>query len=577
MIDKNQVNTLFQCSFFTDKLLNKLDIPLKFYNSYIELGEQFFQRSLPFHVPKPQLLLWNNVLADDLLITRTLQNDYALLANYGSGNELPQGVNAIALAYAGHQFGYFNANLGDGRAHLLGELIDKNGIRRDIQLKGSGQTVFSRRGDGKCALGPAIREYIMSEALYALGVPTSRCLAVVSTGESINRGTTKLGAVVTRVAASHIRIGSFEYFAARGDIASLTKLLNYTIERHFPDLNNSTNNLAKHHDDASKGTHINNSESDQEHRILTFLERVLDKQITLITQWLRIGFIHGVMNTDNSALCGETIDFGPCAMMGVYDPKTVFSSMDENGRYAFGNQGNIGQWNMARLADCLLLLLNNLEKSNDVEVGITTEDNKEQHKQLTIKKVEAIIQNYTKKFEQAYYLMYANKLGMNEVNDSNKTLVNDLLAIMKTQKMDYTQTFYVLTKSLSDTVTLDDSVIDNSASEQTLKLKLGDWYMSWLDTLKQQNITTQKAEKCMLKHNPVVIPRNHHIEALLDRCEYMVADNKDINTSKIIILTEAVDEFLQVLLSPYQVLATTKKYQDTGGDSDEYYRTFCGT
>ena len=525
---------------------------MKFYNSYIDLGEPFFQRGLPQKVASPKLLLWNAELANSLFITPAQQENHALLAQYFSGNELPEGAESIALAYSGHQFGHFNPNLGDGRAHLLGEVIDKEGIRRDVQLKGSGQTAFSRRGDGKCALAPALREYIMSEALYALEVPTSRCLAVVSTGEIINRGLAKAGAVVTRVAASHIRVGSFQYFAARGDIKSLKSLFNYSIERHFPEINSAElSDVASH-------------EFSEEQRIIQFLECTINKQITLITQWLRIGFIHGVMNTDNTAICGETIDFGPCAMMGSYDEKAVFSSIDEYGRYAFGNQGKIGQWNMARLADCLLLLLVDLK-------GI--ENSEEEIKQHTLEKIETVIQQYTSKFDEAYYVMYANKLGMKEVNLGNKTVINDLLAIMQAQSLDYTQTFHLITKSLTGSIKV-----------KELPAKLGDWYKTWIAQLKELKITKQDAEELMTKNNPVVIPRNHHIEALLARCEQAFTDSGIDNSNnnknaanKQTVITDIVDEFLHVLRSPYQEIDATKQYQDTPKDNDQYYQTFCGT
>lgn len=529
-----------------------MDKVLKLSNSYIALGEHFFQRVLPQKVPAANLLLWNDELADSLLITPALQKDDALLAQYFSGNQLPEGANAIALAYSGHQFGHFNPNLGDGRAHLLGEVIDKDGVRRDVQLKGSGQTAFSRRGDGKCALGPALREYIMSEALYALNVPTSRCLSVVATGELINRGLAKPGAVVTRVAASHIRVGSFQYFAARGDTASLKKLLDYSIERHFPEIN-SDENLS------------------EEQRVLSFLERVMDKQITLITQWLRIGFIHGVMNTDNTAICGETIDFGPCAMMGSYHEKTVFSSIDEYGRYAFGSQGKIGQWNMARLADCLLLLLteshDHKDEDKDKENNPNDKATDSEHEQQALKKVELIIHQYPDKFEQAYYNMYAEKLGIHKVNADEKILIDELLALMQSHNLDYTQTFYILTQSLS-----------NQSQKDMLDTALSHWYETWLAQLETLKIPVQDAEVLMVKNNPVVIPRNHHVEAILERCElFLTTRENESPENKKNMVTELVSEFLHVLRSPYQEIETTKNYQDTPKDDDKYYQTFCGT
>jgi len=518
---------------------------LKFSNTYIDLGEQFFQRTLPEKVTSPKLLLWNSELANGLFISDKQQNDHELMSQYFSGNQLPEGTQPIALAYSGHQFGHFNPQLGDGRAHLLGEILDKNNVRRDIQLKGSGQTAFSRRGDGKCALAPALREYIMSEALFALGAPTSRCLAVVSTGETINRGLAKTGAVVTRVAASHIRVGTFQYFAARADIDSLKSLLNYSIDRHFPE--------------------INGLKLSEEQRILTFLECVVEKQISLIVQWLRIGFIHGVMNTDNTTICGETIDFGPCAMMGSYDEKAVFSSIDEYGRYAFGNQGKIAQWNMARLADCLLPLL----LLCDNESGDENISNKKQE-QRALEKVETVIHQYTEKFDAAYYAMYFTKLGIEQPNSENKLLVDNLLSIMQTQNLDYTQTFHQLTQSLT-----------NSDKAKELKTELGDWYGAWLSTLEVVSLNSQhdyikRAQSLMAKNNPVVIPRNHHVENILSRCEDAVADNSSSESVRETV-SNIVGEFLSVLHSPYHEKSAPRKYQDTPEDEDKHYQTFCGT
>ncbi len=530
---------------------------MKFSNTYIKLGEQFYHRDLPQKFTSPTLLLWNKTLANNLLIPENLQDDPILLSQYFSGNQLLNGAESIALAYSGHQFGHFNPQLGDGRAHLLGEVLDKDNIRRDIQLKGSGQTAFSRRGDGKCALAPALREYIMSEALFALGVPTSRCLSVVATGEVINRGLAKAGAVVTRVAASHIRVGTFQYFAARGDMASLRALVDYSINRHFPEID-----VNEHGDKISLSS---------EQRILAFLSSAIDKQITLVVEWLRIGFIHGVMNTDNTAICGETLDFGPCAMLGEYDESKVFSSIDEYGRYAFGNQGKIAQWNMARLADCLIPLL-----IEDTDKQLT----KEEQEQQTLTKVEALIHQYTDKFEEAYFTMYGKKLGMKDTALHNKALTSDLLSIMQTKNLDYTQTFLQLTESLTDKV-----------KAQELNSKLGDWYQTWLLVLEQeeskkggpqqkepQQNNYQQAQNLMIKNNPVVIPRNHHIEAILESCENTIAsDLSCINNSKKKVINNIVSEFLEVLRSPYQETEATKKYQTTPEDADKYYQTFCGT
>lgn len=365
---------------------------MKFNNTYIKLAPVFYQRVLPTPVAQPALLLWNDALAEQLAITDSFSQDPVLLAQYFSGNQLPSGAESIALAYSGHQFGHFNPQLGDGRAHLIGEITDQNGKQWDIQLKGSGPTPFSRQGDGRCAIGPAVREYIMSEAMFALGVPTSRCLAVVASGELVHRGYAKPGAIVTRVAASHIRVGTFQYFASQGNLEALHDLTQYAISRHYPTI-------------TASGAE----------RVIAFLEQVIAKQITLITAWLRVGFIHGVMNTDNTAISGETIDFGPCAMMGAYHPGTVFSSIDRKGRYAFANQAPIAQWNMARLAETLLPLI---DSDQDAAVA----------------KVEPLIIAMSTQFQHAFNTMMAAKLGFVRASDDVDTLSSELLDLMQTHQ-----------------------------------------------------------------------------------------------------------------------------------------------
>lgn len=485
---------------------------MKFDNSYIRLGEAFYQRISPSTVTDPELFLWNKALADSLSISPAEQQSPNLLANYFSGNQLPAGADPIALAYAGHQFGHFNPQLGDGRAHLLGEIIDKQGQRLDIQLKGSGPTRFSRQGDGRCALGPAIREYIMSEAMHALGVPTTRSLAVVTSGEMVYRDPPQPGAIVTRVASSHLRVGTFQYFAAQQDIASLSALTNYAIERHFPE--------AKQH---------------PTNKVVGFLELVIEQQIKLVVEWLRVGFIHGVMNTDNCAISGETIDFGPCAMLGIYDPATVYSSIDRQGRYAFANQPTIAQWNMARLAEALLPLID-----------------PDQDKAL--QQAEPLIQAFSAQFEQAYFAMLAGKIGLNHtenIQQTDKDLIQALLNQMRNKQMDYTHTFDRLTCSLDD---------NDLAS--ALNSELGDWYQQWQTRLQHEDINLSKA--IMRQHNPRVIPRNHHIEAVLAEC---------IETGN----NQAADAMLAVLRDPYSLTEHTHQYQDLPKDADRYYRTFCGT
>lgn len=484
---------------------------MKFSNSYINLGSDFFQAELPEKASKPKLLLFNTALAKQLDMAAQLTTDDELLANFFTGNQILPGAQPIALAYAGHQFGGFNPQLGDGRAVLLGEVIDANGQRQDIQLKGSGRTPFSRQGDGKCAIGPALREYIMSEAMQALGVPTSRCLAVVATGDTVYRESIKPGAVVTRVADSHIRVGTFQYFAARGNTLALKQLTQYAIARHFPEIT-----------------------IDVENRPLEFLKAVIAKQIKLIVSWMRVGFIHGVMNTDNNTISGETIDFGPCAMMGTYHPGTVFSSIDTQGRYAFANQPHIAQWNMARLAECLLPLI---DKDSDKALAL----------------VEPIIIKFSADFDNAYFTMLANKLGFVELAWIGKESIEQLLSLMQDLELDYTQTFHHLTLSLT-----------SSEYAEQLKASLGGWYDDWRLALINNKISDTKAQQLMIENNPVVIPRNHHVEAILAHCEATL----DMSLA---------NEFLQVLRSPYKAIENTQKYQDASADNDQGYRTFCGT
>jgi len=502
---------------------------LKFSNSYYDLGEAFYQQDKPTQVSAPQLILWNNDISQLLAIPQSMQDDTVLLAKIFSGNQIMAGSEPIALAYSGHQFGHFNAYLGDGRAHLLGEVLSKDEQRFDIQLKGSGQTAYSRQGDGRCAFGPAVREYLMSEAMQALGVPTSRCLAVVTTGENVYRETEKPGAVVTRVAASHIRVGTFQYFAARGDLTSLKTLTDYAIERHFSEI-----------------------DLNSENKVIEFLQAAIAKQIKLVVEWLRIGFIHGVMNTDNTAISGETIDFGPCAMMGIYHPEAVHSSIDKQGRYAFSNQARIAQWNMARLAECLLMLL-----QEDNEHECDDEDKQEEQDDASLKSVEQIIMQFTPQFEQAYQTMMARKLGFSLTNEKlaveAQDLVTELLALMEQEQLDYTQTFNQLTLSLSD----------NEITKE-LNESLQDWSQKWRIALDKIGASIAATQQLMRQSNPVVIPRNHHVEKLLADSE------KSRDMTKI-------NEFIAVIRSPYQAIAATASYQDLPVDGDKSYRTFCGT
>ena len=481
-------------------------------NTFAELPGAFYERIRPTGVEQPRLLLFNEDLARELGFDDELAQDQQALARCFSGNELLPGSEPLAMAYAGHQFGHFVPSLGDGRAHLLGELVDRQGRRRDLQLKGSGRTSFSRGGDGRCALGPAIREFVMSEAMHALGVPTTRCLAVVTTGEQVYREEPLPGAVVARVAASHLRVGTFEYFAARRNLDALRTLCDFAVARHDPDL----------------------AAAPDEERPVALLERVMERQIRLVVEWMRVGFIHGVMNTDNTAISGETIDYGPCAMISAYDPRTVFSSIDMHGRYAFGNQPGIAAWNLARLALCLLPL---------VDSG----------RQAAAQRLDELLGSYEARFEAAWLAMMGRKIGLPDMCPGDGQLVTSLLERMEQRGLDYTQTFGLLTRAAGS---------EQAAREQ--EPDLGSWVHAWRTRLADQASSPEQAQALMRQHNPLVIPRNHHVEAVIARCSGTLE-------------AAPAEHLLGVLRSPYEELPTTAQYQDPPADGDRNYKTFCGT
>jgi len=484
---------------------------MDFSNTYVHLDNRFYEKSNPTPVQDPRLLLWNPALADQLKISSEEQKDHHYLAQIFSGNKILSGSEPIATAYAGHQFGNFNPQLGDGRAHLLGEVIDQQGVRWDLQLKGSGPTPYSRGGDGRCGIGPAVREFIMSEAMMYLAVPTTQCLAVVATGESVYRKTAVPGAVVTRVASSHLRVGTFQFFAARGDKEAVKMLCDYAIEKHYPELLN-----------------------EKEDKYVALVDKVIEKQIQLIVEWMRVGFIHGVMNTDNTAISGDTIDFGPCAMMSAYNPKTVYSSIDHRGRYAFGNQPDIASWNMARFAECMLLL---------IDEGDTQ----------TTERLETLVGNFITRFKREYLSMMARKFGLESVVEGDEAFISSLLEQFTAQELDYTITFDLMTKSLTS-----DSITNN------VKKGLGPYFESWRKRIDEQEAPLEDIQKLMREQNPVVIPRNHHIEAVIQECEA----TGDIAMA---------EEILSVIRNPYTEMPNTSKYQDAPDDGDQQYQTFCGT
>ena len=481
------------------------NIDWNFDNSYSKLPDSFKENIKPVKVKKPELVLLNEDLAKELdLNFSNLEKDK--LSALFAGNILPQDSNSIAQAYAGHQFGHFTM-LGDGRAVLIGEHLSKNKNRHDIQFKGSGKTAFSRNGDGRAAIGPMLREYIISEAMYHLGIPTTRSLAVVKTGENIIRETKLKGAILTRIASSHIRVGTFQYISARNKKDELKLLFDYVINRHYPDVKESKN------------------------KAIALLKIVLNRQVNLVTNWMRVGFIHGVMNTDNMSISGETIDYGPCAFMDIYDPKTVFSSIDKMGRYAYCNQPIITKWNLSRFAECLIPLIN---KDQNKAIEIATE----------------VINSFEKIYEEKWLHMMRDKLGLFDNEKKDKSLILDLLTWMHQNNVDYTNTFcHLMDNEIKKDLKYDDEDFIN-------------WKKRWKNRLKTKNIIPEKSIRLMRNTNPIVIPRNHKVEEALKSAEE--SDLKPIN------------EILKVLRKPYTKQEDILNYQ-IPKLTKEKYQTFCGT
>ena len=476
-----------------------------FDNTYYRLSDIFKEDIKPIPVKKPELVLLNKTLAKNLNLNFS-NLDNQELSELFSGNSLPKGSNSIAQAYAGHQFGHFTM-LGDGRAVLIGEHLSKDNKRYDIQFKGSGKTAFSRNGDGRAALGPMLREYIISEAMNGLGIPTTRSLAVVKTGEDVIRETSQPGAILTRIASSHIRVGTFQYIAARQKKDEIEVLLNYVIDRHYPDIKNSKN----------KATEL--------------LSIVLEKQINLVVNWMRVGFIHGVMNTDNMSISGETIDYGPCAFMDTYDPKTVFSSIDQMGRYAYFNQPVITKWNLSRFAECLIPLI---DKNQEKAIQLATE----------------IINSFEKKYEEKWLNMMRDKLGLFGVDEKDKFLILDLLTWMHQKKIDYTNIFcHLMNENIKEDKDYEDEDFKN-------------WKKRWNERLKTNNNTPEKSLKLMRSANPIVIPRNHKVEEVLEAAEK--------NNFK------PITRLVEILKDPYSQQKNIINYQ-IPSNSEKKYQTFCGT
>ena len=475
-----------------------------FDNTYSKLSNTFKEDIKPTPVHDPELVILNKELAKDLNLDFS-KIDNKNLAKLFSGNSLPENANPIAQAYAGHQFGHFTM-LGDGRAVLLGEHLVGQKDRFDIQFKGSGRTSFSRGGDGRAVLGPMLREYIISEAINALKIPTTRSLAVVKTGEKIVRENLLPGAILTRVASSHIRVGTFQYIAAKQNIDDLNILVDYTINRHYPEIGSSKN------------------------KALDLLNLVMERQCQLVVDWMRVGFIHGVMNTDNTAISGETIDYGPCAFMDHYSPKVVFSSIDKLGRYSFANQAPIIKWNLSRFAECLIPLI---DKNEDTAIKIATE----------------IIDNFEKIYEVKWLNMMRDKLGLFGENINDRELINNLLSWMENNKADYTNTFcYLMNIKVNDSEIYDDKS-----------------FINWLDVWKKRSLmnngSKEKQLDIMLNVNPSVIPRNHKVEEALTS-----ANDDDL---------KVMNKLLSVLDKPYGNQKGIEEYQSPSGNKE--YQTFCGT
>ena len=484
--------------------MNKIN--WNFNNTYFTLSKSFKENINPVPVKNPELVLLNKTLALELNLNFSDVSKKELSEVF-SGNTLPDGSNPIAQAYAGHQFGHFTM-LGDGRAVLMGEHISKKNERFDIQFKGSGQTSFSRNGDGRAALGPMLREYIISEAMHSLNIPTTRSLAVVKTGEDVVREKILKGAILTRVASSHLRVGTFQYIAVRNNEKELGTLIDYTINRHYPNLKNTKN------------------------KALELLKVLIEIQINLVINWMRVGFIHGVMNTDNMSISGETIDYGPCAFMDTYDPQTVFSSIDELGRYAYFNQPSITKWNLARFAECLIPLIDP-KKEKAIEIATET------------------INSFDKIYETKWINMMRDKLGLFGQDQKDQVLIIDLLTWMHKNKADYTNTFCFL---------MDENFQHNKIYNDENFIS---WKERWKKRLKLNNNTREKYLRLMKSVNPYVIPRNHKVEEALES-----ANNNDLSPLK---------KLIKVLEKPYENIKENIDYQSPAPVSDKKYKTFCGT
>jgi len=494
-----------------------------FQHTYAALPPGFYSRVEPAKVVRPELLVFNRPLAEDLGLDPNAVEPGA--AGIFSGNELPEDSQPLAMAYAGHQFGGFVPRLGDGRAILLGELKGRDGVLRDIQLKGSGPTPFSRNGDGRAAVGPMLREYLISEAMHALGVPTTRSLAVVSTGEKVYRQGVLPGAVLTRVATSHIRVGTFQYFAARDDGEALRQLLAYVIERHYPDA------------------------ADAETPALAVLKAVSDRQASLIANWMRVGFIHGVMNTDNMAISGETIDYGPCAFIDGYHPERVFSSIDHSGRYAYANQPALAQWNLTRFAEALLPLID-VDSEKAADLGMQ------------------VLQQFMPRFEAEFLQMIRTKLGLAMAVEGDEELIRRLFGLMQAAEADFTLTFRRLADIVAVSADSGGAVEGFAQSFGSItgsaKLDIQAWLADWQSRLLREPMPAADRAARMRGASPAFIPRNHLVEAALTAA----SEGGDLTL---------FDRLLKVVQRPYEDQSAASEYSLPPPPSEQVFQTFCGT
>jgi uncharacterized protein YdiU (UPF0061 family) len=502
--------------------MSSADVPIGvavrfgFENTYARLPEQFYARVNPTPVRAPRLVRVNRELAELLGLDAS-----ALASPEGvevlAGNRVAEGSEPLAMAYAGHQFGNFVPRLGDGRANLLGEVVARDGIRYDIQLKGSGRTPFSRGGDGRAAIGPVLREYIVSEAMAAMGVPTTRALAAVLTGEPVLRETALPGAVLTRVAKSHLRVGSFEFFAARRDVVGIRMLADYAIARHYP------------------------SAAGAERPYRAFLDGVVARQAELVARWMGLGFIHGVMNTDNTSISGETIDYGPCAFMEAYDPATVFSSIDRAARYAYGNQPRIMLWNLTRLAEALLPVLEPEAGSQEAAIASAQES----------------LTGFAEKYEAAFAAGFRRKLGLLEARPGDEALAHDLLERMAAGKADFTLTF----RRLCDAADGSDAGVRGLFADPSA---FDAWAVCWRARIAEESAPAEERGAAMRWANPVYIPRNHLVESALAAA----AERQDF---------APFEALLGAVAQPFEEREGLERFAVAARPEEQVRWTFCGT